>query len=220
MECDDLIDELLAADSPEPNIDAGNTYSEAIGDCSVGTAASSAAESVAVACDRKRERLAALAAGGHAKQYTGKTISADQIDSMSDAEIERLYARYEARLGAAMTKTLGQAVLQLYSGMAGMLLPIPEENRPKLVADLEEDPFVGHALSSATCELYHRYGLYLAPLTAALTTAKYCRFGQHKPRSYSDESDDVGRAATGDRQSDFAYASSSGANESTDRRHD
>ena len=105
MVCDELIDELLAADSPEPNIVAGNIYSEAIGDLA---AASSAAESVAVASDRKRERLAALTAGGHAKQYIGKTISAYQIDSTSDAEIERSYAR----LGAAMTKMLGQAVLQ------------------------------------------------------------------------------------------------------------
>ena len=107
MECDELIEELLAADSPEPNIVAGNTYSEAIGDLA---AASSAAESVALSIGqgRKRERLAAFAAGGHAKQYIGKTISAYQIDSTSDAEIERSYAR----LGAAMTKMLGQAVLQ------------------------------------------------------------------------------------------------------------
>jgi hypothetical protein len=52
-----------------------------------------------------------------------------------------------------------------------MLLPIPPENQPTLVADLEADPFVGHALSSATCEQYHHYGMYPAPLTAALTTA-------------------------------------------------
>ena len=84
MECDELIDELLGANSPEPNIIACCTYSEAISDIA---AASSAAESVEVACGRERERLAALAAGGHPKRYLGKTISADQIDSMSDAEI-------------------------------------------------------------------------------------------------------------------------------------
>ena len=40
-----------------------------------------------------------------------------------------------------------------------MFLPIPAENQPGLFADLEGDPFVGHALSSATCQLYHRYVL-------------------------------------------------------------
>ena len=118
-----------------------------------------------------------MAAGGQARQYLGaQRLTADQIDSMGNDEVEKLYARYEAWLGAAMSKTLGQAALQLYSGVASMFLPIPLENQPKLVSDLEADSFVCHALSSATCELYHRYGMYLAPLTAALTTAKHCQF--------------------------------------------
>ena len=62
-----------------------------------------------------------------------------------------------------------------------MFLPIQVENQPGLIADLEGDPFVGHALSSATCELYHRYGMFLAPLTTALTTIKHCQFGHRCP---------------------------------------
>ena len=59
-----------------------------------------------------------------------------------------------------------------------MFLPIPPENQFSLLNDLESDPFVEHALSSATCELYHRYGMYLAPLTAMLTTVKHCQFNK------------------------------------------
>ena len=72
--------------------------------------------------------LAAIAAGGQAGQYglvvRGKAFTADQIDALDNSEIEKLYARYEARLGAAMTKTLGSAALQLYAGIAAMFLPI------------------------------------------------------------------------------------------------
>ena len=125
-----------------------------------------------------RERLAALTAGGQAIQYFGQAYTVDQIVALDEDGVEKLYARYEARLGAAMTKTLGQSALHLYTGMASMFLPIPPENQPKLQADLEGDPFIGLALNSATCELYHRYGMYLAPLTAALTTARHCRFEQ------------------------------------------
>ena len=85
-----------------------------------------------------------------------------------------------------MTKTLGSAALQLNAGMVPMFLPIPPENQPGLIADLEGDPFVGHALSSATCELYHRYGMFLAPLTTALTTIKHCQFGHRCPAVISD----------------------------------
>ena len=65
-------------------------------------------------------------------------------------------------------------------------IPIPAENQPGLIADLEGDPFVGHALSSATCELYHRYDMFLAPLTAALTTIKHCQFGHRCPAVIKD----------------------------------
>ena len=85
-----------------------------------------------------------------------------------------------------MTKTLGSAALLLYAGVISMFLPIPAENQPVLIADLEGDPFVGHALSSATCELYHRYGMFFAPLTTALTTIKHCQFGHRCPAVIND----------------------------------
>ena len=95
-----------------------------------------------------REKLASVAAGGQAGRYGllahGKALIASHIEDLDGSEIERLYARYEARLGAAMTKTLGSAALQLYVGVVSMFLPIPAENQPGLIADLEGDPFVGH----------------------------------------------------------------------------
>ena len=90
-----------------------------------------------------------------------------------------------------MKNTLGSAALQLYAVVAAMYLPI--ENQLGLIADLKGDPFVGHALSSATCELYHRYGMFLAPLTAALTTLKHCQFGHCCPVRTHDGGDDVAK---------------------------
>lgn len=191
MEMDDLIDGLLldakasgleeTTNTPPPESKTTMTRYDA------------SCQSVS---QQHRERLAALAAGGQAKIYLGRALTSDQIDALDEDEVEKLYARYEARLGAAMTKTLGQAALQLYSGLAAMLLPIPPENQPGLVHDLEADPFVGHALSSATCELYHRYGMLLAPLTAALTTIKHCQFGQQRP-STIDNDGSITSGATG-----------------------
>ena len=91
-----------------------------------------------------------VAAGDQAGRYGllahGKALTVSHIEELDDSEIERLYARYEARLGAAMTKTLGPAALQPYAGMVSMFLPMPAENQPGLIADLEGDPFVGNAL--------------------------------------------------------------------------
>ena len=69
---------------------------------------------------KHRERLPELAVGGQARQYglavRGKSLTADQVDTLDDSEVKRLYARYEARLGAVMTKTQGSAALKLYAG--------------------------------------------------------------------------------------------------------
>ena len=135
----------------------------------------------------QRDRLAIIAAGGQARQYLGKSMSVEEIDKMGDDEVRKIYTRNEARLGVCMTKTLGKAALQLYTTVATMFLPIPPENRQPLMEDFESDPFVGHALTSTVCELYYRYGKLLAPITAALTTAKYCQFGHQCPRRIEED---------------------------------
>ena len=179
MDCDELIDELMSVADPQG---AGATLAEGAPPAAA-PAATPDAPLEEERVQKHRERLSAIAAGGQARQYgllvRGKTFTADQIDTLDNTKIDKMYARYEPRLGAAMTKTLGSAALQLYAGVAAMFFPI--ENQPGLIADLEADPFVGHALSNATCELYHRYGMFLAPLTAALTTLKHCQFGHCCP---------------------------------------
>ena len=97
---------------------------------------------------------------------------------MSNEEINKLYCRYEARLGASMTKTLGNSFINLYAMGVSRFYKV--NNPPKLISELEEDPFINHALTSACCELYYRYGMYLAPLTAMLTTAKHIDFKNKK----------------------------------------
>ena len=179
MELDDIIDGLL-------EVDTAGSASRTAATKSVARSASVAAEGDTkyLAVTQHRERLAALVAGGRARQYLGKALSGDQVDSMDDEEVEQLYGRYEARLGASMTKTLGAAALQLYTSVASVFLPIPPEEQPELLAELEADPFVEHAVSSATCEAYHRFGMYLAPVTAALTTLRHCRFGHGEHAIY------------------------------------
>ena len=214
MNCDNLIDELLEADSgavaKEIERRAGPETTHRAGGEDTGTTDTK--------YQQHREQLAALAAGGRAQQYLGKALSVDQVDNMEDEEVKKLYGRYEARLGAAMTKTLGAAALQLYTSVASMFLPIPLEEQPELLAELEADPFVEHAVSSATCEMYHRFGMYLAPVTAALTTLRHCRFGHgaHNMDQDGGRSDDPGTECLGEhpdrvdggvRESDNACAS-------------
>ena len=206
MDCDELIDEMLScsggtAEKQRYEGTAGDNLASPDASCGGGHEVTGQSRQQPAAPDRVqnyRERLASVAAGGQAGRYDyGKALTASHIEELDDSVIERLYARYEAKLGVAMTKTLGSAAPQLYAGMVSMFLPIPAENKPGLIADLEGDPFVSHALSSATCELYHRYRMFLAPLTTALTTIKHCQFGHRCPAVINDGNQSVGGEPAG-----------------------
>ena len=53
-------------------------------------------------------------AGGGSKQYLGRELQLSDIDNMAPQEVAKLYRRYETRLGASMTKTLGNSFINLY----------------------------------------------------------------------------------------------------------
>ena len=119
-----------------------------------------------------REGLASVAAGSQGGRYGllahGKALTVSHIEEFDNSEIERMYTRFEAKGGD--DEYTGICSAPALCGVVYMFLPIPAENQPGLIADLEGDPFVGDALGIATCELYHRYGMFIAPLTTALTT--------------------------------------------------
>ena len=54
-------------------------------------------------------------------------------------------------------------------------------NQDALSEDLENDPFLNSALERFTCELYYRYGLFLAPLSVGIITSRHYLSGRKGP---------------------------------------
>ena len=46
-------------------------------------------------------------------------------------------------------------------------------NQDALSEDLDNDPFLNSALQRFTCELYYRFGSFLAPLSIGITTSRH-----------------------------------------------
>ena len=46
-------------------------------------------------------------------------------------------------------------------------------NQEALSKDLENDPFLNSALQGFTCELYYRFGSFLAPLSIEIMTSRH-----------------------------------------------
>ena len=129
----------------------------------------------AAATQVHRDTLAALVRGGQTK-YLDDGMTSAKIEDATDDEIKVLFARYELKLGAALTKNLGSTFIHLYTKVVSMFLPIPSEEQRELAADLENDVFLEHSLNSTMCILYHNFSAVIAPLTVALTTMKHCQF--------------------------------------------
>ena len=76
--------------------------------------------------------------------------------------MEKLFNNYEAKLSSQMVKSLGHSIINMYSMAACAVLGI--SNQDASSEDLENDPFLNSALQKFTCELYYRFGSFLAPL--------------------------------------------------------
>ena len=86
-------------------------------------------------------------------------------------EAEKLFNNYEAKLSGQMVKSLGKSIINMYSMGACAALGI--SNQDALSEDLENDPFLNFALQRFTCELYYRFGSFLAPLSVGIITNRH-----------------------------------------------
>ena len=85
--------------------------------------------------------------------------------------MEKLFNNDEAKLSGQMVKSLGHSIINMYSMGACAVLGIT--NQESLSKDLENDPCLNSALQRATCKLYYRFGLFLAPLSIGIITSRH-----------------------------------------------
>ena len=140
--------------------------------------------------DTKREKLLECVLNGNSKLYLGKVYTEEQLTKLSEEEVEKLFNNYEAKLSGQMVKSLGKSIINMYSMGACSALGI--RNQEALSEDLENDPFLNSALQRFTCELYYRFGSFLAPLSVGIITSRHYLSEHNKNGGTS------GTSATGD----------------------
>ena len=121
--------------------------------------------------DTKCQKLLKCVLTGNSKLYLGKVYKEEQLAKLNKEEVEKLSDNYEAKLSGRMVKPLGHSIINMYSMGACAALGI--SNQDALSEDLENDPFLNSALQRFTCELYHRFGSLLAPLTVGIITSRH-----------------------------------------------
>ena len=121
--------------------------------------------------DSKRQKLLECVLTGNSKLYLDKVYTEDQLRKLSNEEVEKLFNNYEGKLSGQMVKSLEKSIINMYSMGACAALGI--SNQDALSEDLENNPFLNSALQRFTCELYYRFGSFLAPLSVGLITSRH-----------------------------------------------
>ena len=128
--------------------------------------------------DTKRQKLLECVLTGNRKLYLGKVYTEDQLAKLSEEEVENFFNNYEAKLSGQMVKSLGKSIINMYSMGACAALGI--SNQDALSEDLENDPFLNSAHQRFTCELYYRFGSFLAPLSVGIITSRHYLYEHNK----------------------------------------
>ena len=128
--------------------------------------------------DMKRQNLLECVLTGNSKLYLGKVYTEDQLTKLSEEEVEKLFNNYKAKQWGQMVKSLGHSIINMHSMGACAALGI--NNQEALSKDLENDPFLNSALQRATCELYYRFGSFLAPLSFGIITSRHYLYERNK----------------------------------------
>ena len=121
--------------------------------------------------DTKRQKLLECVLTGNSKLYLGKVYTEEQLAKLNEEEVEKLFNNYEAKQSGQMIKSLGHSIINMYSMGACSVLGIT--NQKALSEDLENNPFLNSALQRFTCELYYRFGSFLAPLSNDIITSRH-----------------------------------------------
>ena len=128
----------------------------------------------------------------------GKVYTQEQLKKLSEEEVEKLFNNYEAKLSGQMVKSLGRSIINMYSMGACVALRI--SNQDALSEDLENDPFLNSALQRFTCELYYRFGSFLAPLSVGLIMSRHYLSECNKNGEPTSETSGGNEPAGGDKQ--------------------
>ena len=121
--------------------------------------------------DSKHQKLLECVLTRNSKLYLGKVYTEEQLTKLNEEEVEKLFNNYEAKLSGQMVHSLGCSIINMYSMGACAALGIT--NQEALSKDLENDPFLNSALQRFTCELYYRFGSFLAPLSDGIITSRH-----------------------------------------------
>ena len=117
-----------------------------------------------------REQLAVLVSTGKSKEAIGVQLTHEQLKRLTDKEVEKYYKRYETFVGSKTTESMVDNLLTLVTRGQQMVIEIDDVDALK--KELKGDFIINKEMTDFVGGLSLKYGKFLAPISAALITAK------------------------------------------------
>ena len=127
-----------------------------------------------------REQLAVLVSTGKSKEAIGVQLTHEQLKRLTDKKVEKYYKRYETFVGSKTTESMVDSLLTLLTRGLQMVVEIDDIDAMK--KELKEDFIINKEMTDFVGSLSLKYGKFLAPISAALITAKHIDFNSHLQR--------------------------------------
>ena len=127
-----------------------------------------------------REQLAVLVSTGKSKEAIGLQLTHEQLKRLTDKEVEKYYKRYETFVGSKTTESMVDSLLTLLTRGLQMVIEIDDVDAMK--KELKEDFIINKEMTDFVGSLSLKYGKFLAPISAAMITAKHIDFNSHLQR--------------------------------------
>ena len=124
-----------------------------------------------------REQLAVLVSTGKSKEAIGVQLTHEELKRLTDKEVEKYYKRYETFVGSKTTESMVDNLLTLVTRGLQMVIEIDDVDAMK--KELKEDFIINKEMTNFVGSLSLKYGKFLAPISAALITAKHIDFNSH-----------------------------------------
>ena len=124
-----------------------------------------------------KERLLCLVAAGQSKAFLGRNFTIDQIEKLSDKDIEKYYKIYDSTYSSLVSNNIVNGVLSGFSKLVGLIFPVHDAD--KLSNDLQNNFLVTSQFRNFTGKLAYHYGPLLALTASSIIILNNINFAQH-----------------------------------------
>ena len=94
-----------------------------------------------------------------------------------------------------MVRSLGRSIINMY--LMGVCPALGIRDQDAFSEDLENDPFLNSALQIFTCEMFHRFGSFLAPLSVGIIKSRHYLSERNKSGGTSGDNEGPATAEQG-----------------------